>query len=254
MCTVVIDRRPGDAWPLLLGANRDEMAGRPWLPPARHWPSRPEVVAGMDELAGGSWLGINDWGVVACILNRQGTLGPLPGVRSRGELVLDALDVADAKDAADFLVDVDPLAYRPFNMIVADNRDAFWIRHADRDGADAITVNALPVGLSVLTALELDDPEDPRIRAFLPRFRAVPRPDPDLGPEGWREWTTLLASRTHDVDKGPSSAMCFQTARGFGTVSSALVALPSMERTEIRPLFHFAKGPPDRFSYEPIAL
>ena len=42
-------------------------AGRPWKAPARHWPDRPNVVAGLDELAGGSWLGMNDEGVVAAV-------------------------------------------------------------------------------------------------------------------------------------------------------------------------------------------
>ncbi|MGY9055065.1 MAG: NRDE family protein, partial [Alphaproteobacteria bacterium] len=36
MCTVVILRRPGHAWPLLMAANRDEMRGRAWSPPGRH--------------------------------------------------------------------------------------------------------------------------------------------------------------------------------------------------------------------------
>ena len=100
MCTLVVLRRPGDDWPLILGANRDEMIARPWRPPGRHWPDRPEVVAGLDELAQGSWLGINDHGVVAGILNRFGTLGPAPGQRSRGELVLEALDHAVARGAS----------------------------------------------------------------------------------------------------------------------------------------------------------
>ena len=97
---MVILRRPGAPWPVILAANRDEREDRPWLPPARHWPDRPEVTAGMDELAGGSWLGLNDHGVVAGILNRVGTLGPQTGKRSRGELVLEALDHADAMAAA----------------------------------------------------------------------------------------------------------------------------------------------------------
>ncbi|NBP73538.1 MAG: hypothetical protein EBU57_10365, partial [Alphaproteobacteria bacterium] len=67
MCTVVILRRPGHDWPLLIAANRDEMAGRPWDPPARHWPDRENVVAGIDRLAGGTWMGLNDEGVAACI-------------------------------------------------------------------------------------------------------------------------------------------------------------------------------------------
>src|ERR1700722_17325702 len=110
MCTLVILRRPEHAWPVVIGANRDEMIDRPALPPGRHWPDR-------------------GWGVAAAILNRRGSLGPAPGLRSRGEIVLEALDHADAVAAAAALSYLDPAAYRTFNLIVADNRDAFWLRH-----------------------------------------------------------------------------------------------------------------------------
>ena len=76
MCTLVLLRRPGHPWPLVLAANRDEMADRPWRPPGRHWPDRPGVVGGRDDLAGGSWLALNDFGMVAAVLNRHGSLGP----------------------------------------------------------------------------------------------------------------------------------------------------------------------------------
>jgi hypothetical protein len=130
MCTLVILRRPGHRWPVLIGANRDEMSQRPWLPPGRHWPDRPWVVAGLDQQAGGSWLGINDHGLIAGIMNRPQSLGPAAGKRSRGELVLDALDHADAREAAAAFAELDPEAYRPFNLILADNTEAFWVRHA----------------------------------------------------------------------------------------------------------------------------
>ena len=110
MCTLVILRRPEHAWPVVIGANRDEMIGRPAMPPGRHWPDRMEVVAGLDLHAGGSWLGVNDWGVVAAVLNRRGSLGPEAGLRSRGELVLEALDHADAVAAAAALTHLDPAA------------------------------------------------------------------------------------------------------------------------------------------------
>jgi hypothetical protein len=49
MCSVVILRRPDHPrWPLLLAANRDELGTRQTLAPARHWPDRPDVVAGLD--------------------------------------------------------------------------------------------------------------------------------------------------------------------------------------------------------------
>ena len=81
MCTLVILRRPEHRWPVIIGANRDEMIDRPAKPPGRHWADRVEVVAGLDLLAGGSWLGLNDWGVAAAILNRHGSLGPAGLVR-----------------------------------------------------------------------------------------------------------------------------------------------------------------------------
>jgi len=76
MCTLVILRRPDHSWPVIIAANRDEMIDRPWLPPAHHWPDRPEAVGGLDVLAGGSWLAVNRHGVAAGILNRVGT--PMP--------------------------------------------------------------------------------------------------------------------------------------------------------------------------------
>src|SRR3954453_3826583 len=114
MCTLAILRRPDHAWPVVIGANRDEMIDRPARPPARHWPDRPEVVAGLEELAGGSWLGLNDLGVRAAVLTRHGALGPAAGQRSRGELVLEALDHADAVTAAEALSHLDPASYRTF--------------------------------------------------------------------------------------------------------------------------------------------
>src|SRR3546814_10572575 len=120
MCSFLILRRPDHPWPVLIAANRDEMRLRPWKGPARHWHDRPDVVGGLDELAGGSWLALNDAGVVAAIMNRRGTLGPMDGKRSRGELVLEALEHGDAGDAATALAELNPLAYRPFNMVVAE--------------------------------------------------------------------------------------------------------------------------------------
>src|ERR1700760_2569124 len=157
MCTLVILRRPDHRGPVLIGANRDEMIDRPWEPPGRHWPDRPEVVAGLDRLAGGSWLGFNDWGVAAAVLNRHGSLGPAPGQRSRGELVLEALDHPDAVAAAEALAHLDPAASRTFNLIIADNRDAFWLRHADGQNIDAWPI---PEGLSLIDSGELNRPNN----------------------------------------------------------------------------------------------
>lgn len=244
MCTIVVLHRPHHPWPLLLAANRDEMAGRPWRPPGRHWPDRPEVVAGLDELARGTWLGVNDAGVVAAILNRHGTLGPAAGKRSRGELPLEALDHADAAEAADALGHLDGNAYRAFNMVVADDRDALWLKST---GARRIEAHRLPVGLSMLTAGELNDPADPRIARFLPLFRGAEEPDPDSG--DWRAWQALLA-----ISDGEDGALTFQRADGFGTVCSTLLAIPAVDRADVEPVLLFAAGKPSEVPFQAIAL
>lgn len=248
MCTVVILRRPDHRWPVLVGANRDEMNDRPWQPPARHWSDRSNVVAGLDELGRGSWLGLNDEGVVAAVLNRMGTLGPLAGKRSRGELVLEALDHADAVDAAEALIHLDSRSYRPFNMVIADNRDAFWLR-ADGESLRAIPLNE---GVSMVTAFDLNDPADARIRTFLPRFAEQPIPDPDAGE--WQSWQTLLASKAPTGLPDREAGLTFQLSNGFGTRSSALIALPSVDHPEIDPVFLFAPGAPDEVHYRSVLL
>lgn len=246
MCTIVILRRPQSTWPVLIAANRDEMANRPWMAPGRHWSDRPDVVAGMDQLAGGSWMGLNDTGVVAAMLNRIGTLGPQAGKRSRGELVLEALDHADAVDAAHALSDLDGRAYRPFNMLVADNRDAFWLR---ADGGAHVSVHPIGEGLHMLTAHDLDDPASPRIRAYAPRFAAAAIPDPEGS--DWSGWQALLADGGTGNGNSEEAAMCFTQATGFGTVSSSLLALPAIG-SEAKAQWLFAAGRPDRTPFTPV--
>jgi len=256
MCTAVILYRPGHPWPLVFAANRDEMASRPWLAPGRHWPDRPEVVAGLDREAGGSWLGINDDGVLAGVLNRPGSLGPAAGKRSRGELVLEALDHAEAAEAALALSHLDPFAYRSFNLVVADAQHAFWLRNLGAEEDGGVERFEIAPGLSMVTAHDLNDESSPRIRTYLPQFRAVPPPDPETG--DWRAWESLLASRGDGSGSNPMAGMTIVAERGFGTVSSSLIALPAAPATlDVAPreaIWRFAPGRPDLTDYEAVAL
>ncbi len=249
MCTLVVLYRPDHAWPVLIAANRDELASRPARPPGRHWPDRPRVVAGLDEQAGGSWFGVNDDGVAAGIMNRSGTLGPAAGKRSRGELVLEALDHAQAESAAQALRHLNPAAYRAFNLVIADASRVYWLRHTE---SSRIEVMPLAPGLSMLTAHDCNDLSSPRIRAYLPRFRAAPAPDPDRG--DWSAWEALLADRAADPLTDPFAAMNIVTDGEFGTVSSLLLALPARGRYGVKPRFRFAAGRPDVAPFRDVLL
>ncbi|MCB1971416.1 MAG: NRDE family protein [Geminicoccaceae bacterium] len=245
MCTLVMLRRPThEQWPVLIAANRDELSTRPARPPGRYWEDRDEIRAGLDVEAGGSWFGVNDYGVMAAVLNRRGTLGPEAGKRSRGELVLEALDYADAEAAAAALAHLDPEGWRPFNLIIADNRDAFWIRHAG-DGM----LSSIPIlnGVTMATAGELNDTDSARVRRYLPLFRSAEAPDPGKG--DWSSWQLLLSSTSSETGD-PRDAMCIRTDGAYGTVSSSLLALPADIGDP--PAWLFADGPPDRAAYEPV--
>jgi hypothetical protein len=264
MCSVVVLHRPGHDWPLILGANRDEMRERPWVPPARHWPDRPNVVAGLDRLGNGTWLGVNDEGVVACVLNRMNSLGPAPGKRSRGELVLEALDHAGAADAAEALAEIDPAAYRSFNMVIADAADAFWLRSPAPIRGGWVEVEPLPPGISMVTAHDRNDPASQRIAFYLPRFAATAPPNPGDAripdrraprQEGdWTEWERLLASRETAPGGAPTDAMEIVTDSGFETVSSSLVALAAHGLARRRPLWRFAAGLPSQVPFVPVEV
>jgi hypothetical protein len=117
VCTVVVSLEPGERVPLRLLGIRDEFTGRPWRPPARHWPGLP-LIGGIDEQAGGTWLAVHP-GIprVACLLNARGPLADPARRRSRGELSLRA-----AAEGPGFLRRLagDPVAlaaYDPFHLI-----------------------------------------------------------------------------------------------------------------------------------------
>jgi len=246
MCTVVILRRPEHDWPLVLGANRDEMNNRPWAPPLRHWPDRNHVVAGLDVEAGGTWMGVNDAGLVACVLNRYGTLGGHPDFRSRGELPLEALDHDEAKIAAEAFQDLNPKAYRPFNLVVADYLTAWWIKN---DGVRMMVVE-IQDGVSMLSAHDLNDINSDRIKHHLPRFQTAPTPDPDT--DDWMVWQALMGSRQSVGDT--RGAMQIETDTGFETVSSSLVALPKPFDEARKLIWKFCAGKPENSEFEIVEL
>ena len=211
-------------------------------------------MAGLDEQAGGTWLGLNTSGVAAGVLNRLHSLGPRPGHPSRGELPLKALDHASAAAAVKMLSLIDPMSYRSFNMIIADAGEAFWLRFPGQGSAGATTVEATEVasGLSMVTAHDLNDPASPRMARYLPQFQTA-RP-PDAGSGDWSSWQELLASVDFDEGAGPGGAMCVNGDGGFGTTSSSLIALPSPRMAAVKPVWLFAAGRPGPAAWLPVSL
>ena len=238
MCTVVLLIRPGNTLPLLMAANRDEMLDRPWDPPAAYWPGRPDIIAGRDRSAGGTWMGVNRGGIVAAVLNRPGSLSPAAGKHSRGELPLLALEHFTAATAADSIAALDAGGWRSFNLVIADRAGAFFVRGLGHGHPEA---QRLEPGLHMVTAHDPDDMDSPRVARHLPLFRAAEAPEPG----DWATWQAILA----DSSGAAGEQINVLPRGGFGTVCSSLLALPAAGP----PIWLFAAGPPDRTDFLPVA-
>ncbi len=237
MCTVILLHRPDHVWPVVMAANRDEMIHRSWDLPSDYWPDLPGVIGGRDRSGGGTWMGLNRSGVVAAVLNRPGSLGPAAGKRSRGELPLMALRHPTAAAAAEALATLDTSGWRGFNLVVADRFGGFFLRGA---GHGQPYVQALPPGLSMVTAHDPNDPDSPRVARHLPRFAAARAPEPG----DWSDWRALLADRGGEAGE----QLNVVPRGGFGTVCASLVALPAKGR----PIWLFAPGPPHEADFTPL--
>ena len=72
----------------------------------------------------------------------------------------------------------------------------------------------------------------------------TPQADNPYSWHDWGAWEALLSAREEFPGAGPDSALAIETDIGFGTSSSALIALPSVERTGVKPVWLFAAGLP----------
>jgi hypothetical protein len=217
--------------PLLLLGFRDELTGRPWQPPGRHWPGSP-LVGGRDEQAGGTWLAVHP-GVprVACILNARGPQAPPDNRRSRGELPLRA--AAEGREALQDLHD-DHAAlarYDPFFLICADLSSALMLSW---DGQQAALENLEP-GTHLITNAGHTYPsahEDAKAEHFGPKF-AASRPDADPDPknttikDAWGDWLTLADGDglSHTDPAAIIARRELPDGQLWGTTSVTLIAL-----------------------------
>jgi hypothetical protein len=245
MCTAIVSVGPGPS--LLLAGIRDELTGRAWQPPARHWPEYPELTGGLDLVAGGTWLAVAPGAArVACVLNGRGQPAPAASRRSRGILPLQA--AAEGKLPRHGLA-----AFDPFHLLTG---EPGRVTLASWDG-ERLTERELPAGLHMVvnSGLATDllaasaaasepkpgsgpgsgqpagrDHEMARIEYFLPRLRATALPQPQPGDPvavAWGGWLPLLNGDGLATDDPRALIVRRDLGDGrvYGSTSISLVAL-----------------------------
>ena len=134
--------------PLVVAANRDERLDRPAVAMTVLAEGGPRILGGRDNKAGGTWLAVNEYGVVAGLTNRPAPDGADPARRSRGELPLALAAHRNAADAvADLTARFHPDDYNPAWLTVGDRSDLYY---ADFTVGDSPSVHALAPGIHVL--------------------------------------------------------------------------------------------------------
>lgn len=112
--------------------NRDELHRRSEaIPPKIIGESSTRFIAPIDPDGGGTWMGVNEWGITVALLNfypssdEQSTsslIGPSGSNRSRGLLVTSLLSCRDYDGIRSILNNERLTDYRPFSLLVLNRK------------------------------------------------------------------------------------------------------------------------------------
>lgn len=125
MCTVTW-RREAEAYEVFF--NRDEQRTRAAArPPAVLGTQNNPYLAALDGQAGGTWLAVTARGLTLGLLNFYDgqAAPPPPNPLSRGHLVLELIDLADARAVAQGLAVMDLARYPAFLLLALDPQRGF---------------------------------------------------------------------------------------------------------------------------------
>ncbi len=204
MCTVSHCLAPHR---LLVTMNRDERRERPAESPPRLHNGPFPWIGPTDGEGGGSWIGVNSRGTVACLLNGYPTadLGSKAN-RSRGGIIPQLLEQGDAGPALEWLSRrFDPTPYQPFKLLVystARGEALVW------DGEGGVRAcGAFPSGWGLVTSSSWRQSDvvgwrrekferwakDPQFNGLLPTF--------NLLREAGKEWWSPLVSRDRSATR-----------------------------------------------------
>lgn len=270
MCTLIVLHRCVPERPLVVAANRDEFLDRPAEPPAIRASSRGPIVAPLDLEAGGTWVGLSRRGVFAGLTNlrpetagsdaspndratleralaeraRVASTAPEGGaaaaLRSRGEVVMRALEAESAAHAVETLSGLPSNAYNPFQLLVADGHEAWLVVYRGSVGMAALEPGPHVVGNVVAPEIEaaigaaprrVEAEEAPRLRKLTRIRKRVEKMMTESGRDPFEDLARICREHVDPGREGDHEApslfesTCVHVADRYGTRSSLLLEL-----------------------------
>lgn len=121
MCLILVVWRQHARYPVFIAANRDEYHDRATAH-AAWWSDEPNILAGRDLAAGGTWLGVTRSGRFAALTNFRDPTRVRKDAPSRGSLVTGLLRSAETVAASLSRLRRIGGDYNGFNVIFSDGR------------------------------------------------------------------------------------------------------------------------------------
>lgn len=234
MCLILFSLRHHPGFPLIIAANRDERYARASAPLA-FWSDAPQVAAGRDLEAGGTWLGITRQGRWGALTNYRQPGGYRTDAPSRGGLVSDYLRGDGAP--GQYLAGIEPRAhlFNGFNLLVGNLDEVWYISNRDggarriEPGVHGLSNHLLntpwpkvALGRKYLENLPLDS-SAAIIDALLERLRDASRPaDADLPANGI------------GPDRNRALSPAFIEGEHYGTRASTVIVVNANGEVSIR--------------------
>ncbi|HWE69350.1 MAG TPA: NRDE family protein [Acidimicrobiales bacterium] len=253
MCLLIAISGIIDDAPLLVAANRDEFYARQALPMTVLREAAPRVLGGRDLVAGGTWMAVNEHGVVAALTNKPRAGERDPTKRSRGEIPLLLAAHPSAEAAVDALrSSAAPGEFNPCWVLVGDRHGLYSV---DMTGPGPVESRRLPPGVHVLENKPLGSPSAKvdRVRELLGDCRSRPAASviDDLAVIVADHVMPLVAADTSETAERQAriSACCVHTEL-YGTRSSMTVCVPAP--LSDRPRVWASSGPPCTHALLPV--
>lgn len=230
MCLILLAWQAHARYPLVIAANRDEFLARPTAA-AAFWDDAPDILAGRDLSAAGTWMGVTRQGRIAALTNfrepgRNRTEAP-----SRGKLVSDFL--AGAMPAPDYLQALSrrATAFNGFNLLCGSVMQGLWHFSNRTEGRSP---QRLATGIYGLSNHLLDTPW-PKVAQgksqLAMALAALPQDRP--------LFELLHDANIHDDERLPRTGLSLEWERAlsaafvetpdYGTRSSTVIRLDGMQ-------------------------
>ena len=126
MCLLTFAWKTHPKYKLIFASNRDEFYQRNTAP-AQYWDNAPNILAGKDLEAGGTWMGINKNGRFTALTNYRDLKNLKTQAPSRGKLTLDYLQGNESPQEylEQIFNNID--AYNGFNLLAGTPEEIYYL-------------------------------------------------------------------------------------------------------------------------------